>query len=197
MSSIFLKNSKKKLVSLNLAFDSTYFGSNISFFIKGRMETISMMKDNVYLLDFTIQNVPDTYKEIFLYLSNMSSLYKKLYNTKLTKEQESNLKKLPVTKAQIFKDGVLVCHGTVANISTRHLELDLRNNKEELEIDGNYKYIILYYGKAINLSGKIVKSIPNQYISSLDFNLEFIHILSKYMNMGGTNNSDDEELEEI
>lgn len=195
------KEFEKKLVSLNLAYDATYFGSAVSFFIKGKMESLTMMRENIYTLEFTLNSVPETYKELFLYLCDISTLYKKLYNTKLTETQITGIKKLPVDKAQIFKDGVLICHGKVANISPRHIELDLRLNNQELTMNQNYKYTILYNGNAINLSGKIVKSQPNQYISSLDFNIELIHILSKYMNMvTRTVDSvvqDNEELEEL
>lgn len=177
------KKFEKKLVSLNLSFDSTYFGSDISFFLKGRMDSIDPMRETVYIMEFSLSNVPEYYKEIFLYLSDISSIYKKIYDTKLTESQISGIKRLPIDKVQIFKDGVLICHGKVANISTRHIEMDLRHNNVELKMDDVYKYTILYCGKAINLSGKIVKSKPFQYISSLDFNLEYIHILSRYMNM--------------
>ncbi len=179
----FFKKFEKKLVSLNLVFDSTYFGSPVSFFIKGKMESIKMLRENVYTLDFTLNVVPDTYKELFLYLSEISTLCKKLYDAKLNETQILGIKKLPVEKVQVFKDGVLICHGKVANISTKHLELDLRQNAIDLEMNGVYKYTILYNGRSLNLLGKIVKSQPNQFISSLDFNLEYIHILSKYMNM--------------
>lgn len=194
----FFKKFEKKLVSLNLAFDSTYFGSAISFYIKGKMESLTMMRENVYTMEFTLNNVPDAYKEIFLYLSDISTLYKKLYSTKLNETQITGIKKLPIKKAQVFKDGVLICHGTVANISTKHIELDLRQNSIELEMDTIYKYTIIYNGRAINLSGKVVKSQPNQYISSLDFNIEYIHILSKYMNMAAKNQiSDKQDVEEL
>jgi len=195
----FFKKFEKKLVSLNLAFDSTYFGSPVSFYIKGRMESINVMRENVYMLDFTLTNIPETYKEIFLYLSNISSLYKKLYNTKLTENQKISINKIPIDKVQIFKDGVLVCHGRIASLSNRHIELDLRHNQVNLEMDKTYKYTILYYGRGINLTGKIVKSLPYQFISSLDFNLEYIHIISKYMNISNQipESEFSEELEEL
>lgn len=197
----FFKKFEKKMVSLNLAFDSTYFGSSVSFFIKGRMESLTMLRENVYNLEFTLNVVPDTYKEIFLYLSNISFIYKKLFISKLNESQLSGIKKLPVDKVQIFKDGVLICHGKVCNLSPKHIELDLRQNAIDLEMDGIYKYIMLYNGRAINLIGKIVKSQPNQFISSLDFNLEYIHILSKYMDVVTKSQTsvvgESEELEEL
>lgn len=187
------KEYEKKLISFGISFDGTYFGSSVSFYIKGRMVSLNMMRENVYLLDFSINNPPNSYIEVFLYLSNINSIYKKLYSTKLTAEQSSGIQRFPVYKAQIFKDGVLICHGTIASLSLRHIEFDLRSIDVEMEMDKEYKYIILYNGRGINLIGKVVKALPNQYISSIDFNLEFIHIMSKYLGV----TQEEEEVEDL
>lgn len=197
----YFKGFEQKLISLNLGFDSTYFGKPVSFYIKGRLENFDLVRDTIYMLNFSLNAISDTYKELFLYLSEMSNLYKKLYNTKLDNDQIEGLKKIPLNTIEISKDGIFICNAKLSHLSTRHLEIDLRQTNMSLEMEQNYNYVINYNNRPLKLSGKVVKSEDNQFISSIEYNIEYIHIISKYMNMlnKAENNqkSDTEELEEL
>ncbi len=190
------KQFEKTIVTLTLAFDYTYFSSPLSFFIKGKMDSFEELRENIYSLEFNLNSVPEAYKQLFLYLSEITTIYRKIYDTKITKEQQENIKRFPVNEAFIYKEGELLYNARVNYLSARHIELNLLNNK--LEMGETYRYTIVFNGSQINLSGKPVKNKENLYISSLDFSLEYIHVLSKFMKLNtDENNTDTEELEEI
>ncbi|OQY38336.1 MAG: hypothetical protein B6229_06170 [Spirochaetaceae bacterium 4572_7] len=197
----FFKNYEKKLVSLTLSFDATYFDKPVSFFLKGKFESLKMMRENVYILNFSHTTSSDTYRELFLYLSEISTIYKKLFNSKLTDEQVSGLKKVPIYRVDISKDSQFICNGVLAHLSTKYLEIDLGQANATLDMNEIYNYTIVYNSKIIKLTGKVVKNQENKYISSLAYNIELVYILSKYMKMPQFNKSKNteklEELEEL
>lgn len=197
----FFKEYEKKIISLKLSFDSPYFGKSVSFFIKGRMDSLIEVRENVYTLYMVFVSTSDTYKELFLHLSEISSIYKKIYHTKLTEDQINGIKMTPITYAQIIKNGQVFCYGKLISISPRHFEISLDQQNCELTWNEKYKYTITYNNRTINLTGTIVKKDNNNYISTIDFNMEYIHIITIYMNMSQGkntgNNQDTEELEEL
>jgi len=187
-----------KLISLNMAFDETYFGRPVSFYLKGKLDNIKKIRDNVYSLDFTLTTISETYKELFLFLSEIASIHKKLYMNKLNQSQIDGLHRVPIRRTEVSSEGKFIGFAMINNLSTRHLELQLEQGR--LESNNRYKYSITFNNRELKLSGKIVKTLENQYISSLDFNLEYVHILSRYMNMynsPSTSGHDTEELEEL
>ena len=177
------KGLEKKLISLNLAFDSTYFGKPISFFLKGKIESLITIRENVYTLDLSLNSTSDTYKELFLHLAEVTSLYKKVYHTKLTPLQEAGIKQAPLTYCQIVKNKQIISYVKLNNISPRHLEFTLKNQETTIDVEQKYNYIMTYNGRPINLTGTIVKKEGDNFISTIELNMEYIHIITIYMNM--------------
>lgn len=197
----FFKEFEQKHISLKLAFDSTYFGKPVSFFLKGRLESLVTVRENVYTLDLVLTSTSDTYKELFLHLSEITTIYKKIYHTTLTPTQLAGIKKAPITFTQVIKNNQVFCYGRLHNISPRHFEISLEDQKIELTMSQKYKYSITYNNRQINVTGTVVKKENNSYISTIDFNMEYIHIITIYMNMlqnkDKTDNDSLEELEEL
>lgn len=195
------QGTENKLIALKLGFDSTYFGKPVSFFLKGRLESLIAVRENVYTLDLVLTSTSDTYKELFLHLSEIAGIYNKVYHTTLTQEQLTGIKEVPLTHTQIIKGNQNICYGKLNHISPRHFEVVIEQPGIELILDQKYKYIIIYNNRPINLIGTVVKNEGNTYITTIEFNMEYIHIMTIYMNryqkQEDSPNDTEDSLEEL
>lgn len=176
------QGTENKLIALKLSFDSTYFGKPVSFFLKGRLESLLIVRENIFTINLILSTTSDTYKELFLHLSEISSIYKKVYHTTLTPHQLAGIAQAPLTYCQIIQEEQLITYVKLNNISPRHLEFVLEQPEARINIDQKYKYIIMYCGRPINLIGTVVKQEGNNFITTIEFNMEYIHIITTYMN---------------
>lgn len=195
----YFKKFEKNLISLSFAFGEAYFGNPVSFYLKGRFESLKEMREGIYVLDFKLTSLSDSYKEIFLYLSEISTIYDKLYNSVVTEEQLVGLSKVPFKNAKIVKDGALLGIGNLENIKLDSLDIKLAESNIILEQENIYILHIAFNNNMIKLVCEVKDSNDNIYNMSVKYNSEYIHILSRYMNMGQKTDTNDEvdELEEI
>lgn len=185
------------IISLNLCFDATYFGQTVSFYIQGKLNNLTNIRENVYTVDLEFTSISEYYKEIFLYLCELSTIYKKIYHTKLTPEQLALIKNVPMNIIDIELDNMRI-RANLQSISPRHLEIVLMDSNISLTKDQKYRYSVFYNNREIKLTGMIMKGEDGKYISALDYNIEFVHIISKYMHIQQKEQIDQAEvLEEL
>lgn len=188
---------EKSIISLNLCFDATYFGNTISFYIQGKLNNLTNIRENVYSVDLEFTSISEYYKEIFLYLCELTTIYRKIYDTKLTPEQLKLITKVPMKVIDIQVANMRI-RANLDSISPRHLKISLADSNMSLTEQQKYNYSVFYANREIHLTGTIVKADSGNYISALDYNIEFVHIISKYMHIQQKEQIDQaEELEEL
>ncbi|MGL1891043.1 MAG: hypothetical protein OCD02_05415 [Spirochaetaceae bacterium] len=194
----YFKAFEQKTIALNLAFDETYFDKPVAFFLKGKFESLKTMRENVYIIDFTLINMSDAYKEIFLYLCQISAIYKKIFDNKLSDDQIEGIRKAPIFSTEILKSNKLICYGKLADLSVSGFKIIVFQPNTEIEVNTKYQFVIRFNNRPIKLSGEIVEIDAKKYTVKLDFNIEFVHILSKYMNIVKKGNRvESESVEEV
>ncbi|MBN2617783.1 MAG: hypothetical protein JXR64_05660 [Spirochaetales bacterium] len=187
-----------KIVALNLAFDSTYFGRQVSFYLKGKFSKLTNIRDSIYSVNLDLSSISDFYRELFLYLSEVSSIYKKLHSSSKESGYITSEKKIPITFIEISYPNKSILNAAIKGISPGFLEISKGSNNLNLEKDKVYSFKIYYNMQKIKLAGKVEEENDATYIISIDFNMEFIHILSKYMKIAQKQQIDQsEDLEEL
>lgn len=194
----FFNKFENKTISLNLAFDEQYFEKPVSFFLKGKFESLKMMRENVYIIDFSLINMSDTYQEIFLHLCQISTIYRKIYDNKLTESQIEGIKNAPIFSTEIAKANKLICYGKLSNVSTTGFQIMVFQPNANIEVNSKYQFTIRFNNRPVKLLGEITEINGKTFTAKLDFNLEYIHIMSKYMNMTKKSHATEtEKVEEL
>ncbi len=193
----YFKKFEKTLTSLSFAFSDLYFEKSTSFYLKGKIEQFVKMREGIYEVDFALNTLSDAYKEIFLHLSEITTLHKKLYNSELSEIQLSGLKGVPIFSAKVIKDGKIICDGKLSKVRLDNLKLVIMTKHSQLQIGEEYRFHFNFNFNTIKLVGTIESHDGSVYSSKIKFNTEFVHILSKFMHSSTANSNNSEKLEEI
>lgn len=175
----FFNELKGSLISLNFSFDPTYFGRSMSFYLKGRFQDLKKMKPGVYILIFSIVAIPDSYKELFFYLSDVVTLYQKLYESNPKMDEKKSIIPNPFRSVQVYSNGKQVCSEGLKSISINSLKINKSQN--DLKEGTPLHFRVIYNNRVLKLSGKLKESSNNELIFTLNFNTEFVYILSRLM----------------
>lgn len=192
----FFNEFKGSLISLNFSFDPTYFGRSMSFFLKGRFQDLKKMKPGVFILIFSIVAIPDSYKELFFYLSDVVNLYQKLYESNPKINSSKPLVPSPFRSVQIYSNGKQICSQKLEGITINTFKI--KKTLQSFEENAPLHFRVIYNNRVIKLSGKLKESSETEQVFSLNFNTEFVYILSRLMNIDNmTVAGGDEAIEEL
>lgn len=181
----FFNDFKGSIISLNFSFDPTYFGKSMSFYLKGRFQDLKKMKPGVYILIFSLVAIPDSYKELFFYLSDVVTLYQKLYDSNPVIDSKKPLIPTPFRSVQIYSNGEQICSDNLKSINVNSLKI--KKTQQNIESGKPLSFRVIYNNRVLKLSGKLNETTETEHIFSINFNTEFVYILSRLMNIDNLN----------
>lgn len=194
----FFDDFKKTLITLNFTFDPAYFSKTTTFYLRGKFNALTRIKNGVYTLIFNFSNISNSYKEIFFYLSDVVFLHNKFYETDPTKSEDIVLTPKPFKDIEIYKGGKKLCLGVLKDINSRSFVIKKSPEIETLNKSDLLRYKISFNGQAIRLSGRLMKTDTNSSTFSLNYNTEYIHTLTRLVKViKNRNDENGEKLEEL